>query len=222
MRVERVRGSAVDFHQRPLPADGDVHLWHLEVDRPAIALGSRQDAGLLDASAIAAGGFEVVRRRSGGGVVLLVPGEVLWVDVIVPVALVRQGRDLRASMVWMGELWAAALHDVGTTSAPTVHRDAMACTAWSSLVCFAGVGPGELVVDGRKLLGLSQRRTRDAARFQGAIHQVVDLASIVPLLAGEVPATHLLPPVAVLGEVTSAAAAEVVAALADRLAASLG
>ena len=36
--------------------------------------------------ACAAPGVEVVRRRSGGGAVLLVPGEVVWFDVVVPVA----------------------------------------------------------------------------------------------------------------------------------------
>ena len=37
----------------------------------------------------------------------------------------------------------------------------MACTRWSSLVCFGGVGAGEVVTaDGRKVVGLAQRRNR--------------------------------------------------------------
>ena len=39
-------------------------------------------------------------------------------------------------------------------------------TAWSSMICFDGVGAGEVLVDGRKLVGISQRRMRHAARLQ--------------------------------------------------------
>ena len=47
-----------------------------------------------------------------------------------------------------------------------VHTAALVSTPWSSLVCFAGLGPGEVVLDGRKVVGLSQRRTRLGARMQ--------------------------------------------------------
>ncbi len=42
-------------------------------------------------------------------------------------------------------------------------------TRWSDLVCFAGLGRGEVTVAGRKVVGISQRRTRDGARFQCAV-----------------------------------------------------
>ena len=35
-------------------------------------------------------------------------------------------------------------------------------------MCFAGIGPGEVTVDGRKVVGLAQRRTRAGALFQCA------------------------------------------------------
>ena len=59
----------------------------------------------------------------------------------------------------------------------------MVRTEWSSLVCFAGRGPGEVFVDARKAVGISQRRTRDGARFQCAIHRRWDPATLVGLLA---------------------------------------
>ena len=43
-------------------------------------------------------------------------------------------------------------------------------TRWSSDVCFAGTGPGEVLVGDAKLVGISQRRTRRAARFQTMVH----------------------------------------------------
>ena len=94
---------------------------------------------------------------------LLVPGEVVWFDVVVPRGALHDvgvGDDVGASMVWFGE-HVAALRSASATS--TVHAGAMVCTAWSPLVCFAGIGPGEVLVDGRKLVGISQRRTRAAA-----------------------------------------------------------
>ncbi len=33
-------------------------------------------------------------------------------------------------------------------------------------MCFAGLGPGEVTVEGRKVVGLSQRRIREAVLFQ--------------------------------------------------------
>ena len=44
-------------------------------------------------------------------------------------------------------------------------------TAWSAAVCFAGVGPGEVLgAAGAKVVGISQRRTRTWARFQTMVH----------------------------------------------------
>ena len=61
-------------------------------------------------------------------------------------------------MIWLGEHVAAALADSGSPTS-TSTAAAMACSAWCPLVCFAGIGPGEVLVDGRKLVGISQRRT---------------------------------------------------------------
>jgi hypothetical protein len=40
---------------------------------------------------------------------------------------------------------------------------------WTPMVCFAGLGPGEVTVDGAKVVGISQRRTRVGALFQCAV-----------------------------------------------------
>jgi lipoate-protein ligase A len=54
---------------------------------------------------------------------------------------------------------------------------------WSPLVCFAGLGPGEVLVDGRKVVGLSQRRTRAGARFHCAALRVWDVHALLDTLA---------------------------------------
>ena len=80
----------------------------------------------------------------------------------------------------MGEAWGAALGELGVSAA--VHRGPLVRSTWSADVCFAGLGPGEVTVGGRKVVGISQRRTRAAARFQCAALGRWDPAAIVPLL----------------------------------------
>ena len=74
--------------------------------------------------------------------------------------------DVGRAFVWVGRAWAGALAAVGVVGA-TVHEGASRPpTAWSAAVCFAGLGPGEVTVDGAKVVGISQRRRRDGALFQ--------------------------------------------------------
>jgi lipoate---protein ligase len=190
-------------------------LWTFDVAAPALVLGSKQRGdGIADAAACAAAGVEIVRRRSGGGAVLLEPGAVAWFDVVVPVAQLRAagvGDDVTASMAWLGWHVATALADLYV--ATEVHRGAMACSAWCPLICFAGIGPGEVLADGAKLVGISQRRSRAGARYQCAVHTTWSPDALVALLAVDVPATEL-PPVATVP-------ADVAAALPDAVAASL-
>src|SRR5690606_25915326 len=66
----------------------------------------------------------------------------------------------------------------------TVHHGALQRRPWSDLVCFAGLGPGEVTVPGgAKVVGISQRRTRAAARFQCAALLDWDPGSLLDLLA---------------------------------------
>jgi hypothetical protein len=57
--------------------------------------------------------------------------------------------------------------------------------AWGQLVCFAGLGPGEVTagLGGAKVVGISQRRTRAGARFQCAVPLAWDPGRLAALLA---------------------------------------
>ncbi len=188
-RVEAHRGSAAEFHARDIVPPAVRSLWWLEIDRPALVLGSTQPASVVDEGASAAAGVELVRRRSGGGAVLLVPGQFLWVDVIVPAGDALWDDDVGRAAWWLGDAWAAALAACGVAGAEA-HRGGMVCTPWSRLICFAGLGPGEVHVGGRKVVGLSQRRTRGWARFQCAAYRRWDPEALVPLLADPRPAVE--------------------------------
>ncbi len=125
--------------------------------------------------------MEVVRRRSGGGAVLVGPGQVLWVDLVIAAGDPLWDRDVTRAAWWVGDAWAAALDSAGAGPAavwkvrdedqPVVHSD-----------LFAGIGPGEVLVGEQKVVGLSQRRTRHGALFQTAALLSWDPASLVGLL----------------------------------------
>jgi len=153
----------------------------LEAAAPALVLGSSQPQTDVDTDAAAAAGLEVVRRRSGGGAVLVGPGQVVWVDLLIPVGDPLWDQDVARAAWWVGEAWATALEaiDVGP---PQVWKRAMRTSRWSGRVCFGGVGPGEVLVGGRKVVGVSQRRTSEGALFQTAGLLAWDPAGIVSIL----------------------------------------
>lgn len=179
--VTSERGSASAFHARALPDPPVRSLAVLEVDAPALVLGSTQPASVVDQPALDAAGVELVRRRSGGGAVLLRPEEVVWVDVVVPSGDPLWDDDVARSFHWLGRAWCAALGDLGVVAA--VHEDRLVTTRWSPLVCFAGLGPGEVTVGGAKAVGIAQRRTRRGARFQCALLRLWDPVATTALLA---------------------------------------
>ncbi len=165
--VEHRAESAAAFHARTLDDAGRRAVWVCQPSSPALVLGSTQPDAVVDTAACAAAGVDVVRRRSGGGAVLVEPGALLWVDVIVPAGDALWDADVGRSFLWLGDVWAGALAELGI--AATVHRGALRRSRWSDLVCFAGLGPGEVTrADGAKVVGISQRRTRACARFQCA------------------------------------------------------
>jgi len=190
-QVVRSQSTASEFHGLEIPDPPAPQIWVHEIIRPALVLGSTQRHDQVDLDACEHRGFEVVRRRSGGGAVLLVPGEVVWVDLILPTGGPGWSPDVHRPMVWLGERLAAAFRAAGDSDV-AVHDAAMVTTAYSRLVCFDGTGPGELTrSDGSKLVGISQRRTRAAARLQCCWYSSYDPNVLSSLLADGPPVGDL-------------------------------
>jgi lipoate-protein ligase A len=163
--VERWREAPAAFHARRWPDPLVRTVWVCEPTGPALVLGSAQRDEVVDRAACDRAGVAVVRRRSGGGAVLVEPGRLLWLDVLVPSGDPLWDHDVGRAFLWLGEVWAGALQALGVDA--VVHRGGLERSPWSSLVCFGGLGTGEVAAPGgAKLVGISQRRTRAGARFQ--------------------------------------------------------
>jgi lipoate-protein ligase A len=117
--------------------------------------------------------------------------------------------DVGRAFHWLGDVWASALGALGVGGAQ-VHRRGLVHTALSDLVCFAGLGPGEITVDGAKVVGMAQRRTRAGALFQCAVPLVWNPDRLAGLLGLDQLA---IPVLAVAGRTP----AEVLAALVAHL-----
>ncbi|MEQ1872099.1 MAG: hypothetical protein ABL953_00100 [Ilumatobacteraceae bacterium] len=160
-------GDAGEFHSvdaQPLRSA----TFHMVATR-TLVLGSAQRNTDVDHRVATSLGTSVVRRRSGGGAVLLVPGEFVWLDLVIAANDPLWVDDVGQAMEWVGELWQRALSDV--EMATDVNRvGGGSDQQWSRQVCFAGIGRGEVVQGDRKVVGVSQRRARNAARFQSMCH----------------------------------------------------
>jgi lipoate---protein ligase len=183
--LRRLTGRAADLHAEPLPEASGRAVWVLDATAPAVVLGSTQSEELVDGEAAAAAGIDVARRRSGGGAVLVLPGEMAWVDLILPAGDPLWDDDIARAAHWLGRAWQSALAELGVGSTE-VHEGPLACGPLGRLVCFAAVGAGEVTVAGgdgpRKVVGVSQRRTRAAARFQCAAYRRWDPDPLARLL----------------------------------------
>jgi lipoate-protein ligase A len=162
-------GDAGPFHHRPDPVEVTPSIWAHRIERTALVLGSSQPDDHVDRNRAEADGVEVCRRRSGGGLVHLVPGDHHWVDLIIPRSSRLWDDDVGRAFRWVGTAWAAALSRVLPPGRRiSVHDGPLQRRSAGRRLCFAGLGPGEVTVDGFKVVGLSQRRWRTGARFQCA------------------------------------------------------
>ena len=159
-------GTASDFHSKDLPAERA--LWLCSAEKPALILGSTQDESDVRVDVAVGSGIEIVRRRSGGGAVYVAPDESVWMDITISREDPLWQDDVSASMLWLGDAFVQALQ-------PWVHAETFRGTFHigdvGRAVCFASAAPGEVFVGDNKLVGISQRRNREGARFQCVLYR---------------------------------------------------
>jgi lipoate-protein ligase A len=119
---------------------------------PAVVLGCGQRA-----LATTTASLPVEVRPSGGGAVLVGPW-MLGAGVVLPASHPLAVDGIVESFRWLGEACAGWLRDGGVAQAQA-QRGGPTVAHWA---CFAGRGPWEVMVAGRKVVGLAQARRRHA------------------------------------------------------------
>jgi len=170
--LQRRRGPAGELHDASVASmqTAGRQVTVLEASTRALVLGASQTPRDVDENAARRAGVDIAHRRSGGSAVLVGPDDVVWVDVFVPAGDVLFQPDISKAARWLGGLWARAVEASATALkvSATVWDGPMRHNPWSKVVCFAGLGPGEVTIAGRKVVGISQRRTHSGALFQSA------------------------------------------------------
>jgi lipoate-protein ligase A len=159
-------------------------------DDRVLVLGSRQGARVADLASCRRHQVAVARRRSGGGAVLVCPKDTVWLDVWIPRADPLFDDDVARAAFFVGEWWARALKEAAGVDA-AVHTGGMVGGPGCDLCCFAGLGPGEVTVAGRKVVGVAQWRSRQGALFHCAAYRQwrpAQLAALLSLPHGRRPA----------------------------------
>jgi lipoyl(octanoyl) transferase len=153
---------------------------------PWVSLGSGQQSSDLDRSRIEAKGWGVLRRTSGGTAVLH-QGQLGYALVLPTTHRLWQG-DLVESYERLAEPLRLALDRLGIESEPasaTMRAEAkMNALTLAERICFAALGPFELMVDGRKVVGNSQIRRRRASTQHGVIQLVGGQSELAEVVAG--------------------------------------
>ena len=157
-----------------VPSDAAFSVTFPRIDERVVVLGRSQRAEVR--------GLPAARRLSGGGAVLLTPGEVVWADVVLPRSDPRWDDDVGRAVWWLGDAWREVLRRLGVERTEVHRGGVVRCTPWCKDICFGGLGPGEVHVGQRKVVGIAQRRTRHGALFQCAVNLRWDPVPLVAAL----------------------------------------
>ena len=160
-------GTAAEFHESALPFERNV--WLVNVTSPTVVLGSTQRESDVDRGVVSPHDLLIAHRHSGGGAVFLHPEDSVWIDITIPRGDPLWVDDVSRSMLWLGDALVRALS--AHLPQVEVYRGEYTNTPEARAVCFAGLAPGEVVQGDRKVVGISQRRTRDGARFQCVMYR---------------------------------------------------
>lgn len=153
---------------------------------PWVSLGSGQVSRDLDRSKVEASGWQIVRRSSGGTAVLH-DGQ-LGYSLVLPANHRIWDGDLVASYERLADPLQQSLARLGakTEQATVAQRTELkaATPMLAERVCFAALGPHELVAKGRKVVGNSQIRRRFASSQHGVIQVTGGQEALSGVLAG--------------------------------------
>ena len=180
----------------------------VRTSEPTFVLGGSQPLDVLDEQRRQR--VALRRRRGGGGVVLLQPDDV-WIDWWLPADDERWSSDVHVTSNRVGEWWRQVLAArLESESEVVLHQGALEGDRAWRVACFAGRGPGEVFVDGRKAVGVTQWRVREGVFVSSVLHAhpsttLLDVLTDVPEGLASALKHHTLKTLALDGDdVTSA------------------
>jgi lipoate---protein ligase len=169
-------------------------LWWHWTDGAAIILGAGQSGVEVDVRACVATGVQIAKRNSGGTTVYADP-DLVGLDVALPPGHRLNGTDIVESYRWLGEVWVNTLRRLDVSAQLVSIEEARARARTTEtlesilrMACFGSISPYEVLVGGRKLVGLSQVRRGGRVLFQSGIYLHFDADFLTNLL--QIPNRH--------------------------------
>ena len=148
-------------------------------DPPCLSLGRAQPIDVVDEIALAAEGWDFVRRPTGGRALL--HADELTYAVIAPDRVPALAGGVLASYRELSRGLLAGLERLGLHPDPPAYA-ALSAADRSNPVCFEVPSAYEITVGGRKLMGSSQLRRRGAVLQHGSLPLEGDITRVVRAL----------------------------------------
>lgn len=176
--------ARTDLLVRSAKSDGSVVWWHSS-DKRSLVVGPSLKSRIEQSDSK----IPVFVRPSGGGAVLAGPG-LLGLDVALPAHHNFLTGDVIDDYEWFAQVWRDALCCLGIEASCLTVTQARDMSKESDpypenkLACFATVSPYEIMVEGKKVVGLSQVRRGGGVLLAAAIHinlPPAEIAQFLPL-----------------------------------------
>ncbi len=148
---------------------------------PALSLGVHQAFADVDPARLAARGWDVVRRLTGGRAILHT--DELTYAVVAPPDDPRVQGDVLAAYQRLSRALLWALRHLGVPATWETQRDAYRTQGQHHPVCFQVPAVYEITVQGRKLVGSAQARKLRGVLQHGTLPLTGDITRIVDALA---------------------------------------
>lgn len=144
-RLERVSLTTATLHEAwPRLTEGERLCRVAEPIDRALVLGSSTGEEGFDLQRVRREGITVVRRHSGGGAVLVEPGDQIWLMLYLRLDDPLVLRDLGSSFLWLGTAVQNLLEGLGVEGRVVTERQER--TELGRMICFADLGFGELTI----------------------------------------------------------------------------
>ncbi len=175
IKIEKIQGTPEILAQRVPPnAKFERTVEAVEISEPMLVLGSSGDEKNYRVDKLESefkNQIKIVKRRSGGGAVLVIPGSFIWVNILIPADDPAYELNLKKSFNYVGKQLACILNELyglapkglnahESTESFYVRSKPLQNSLEGKIWCFLDGNEGEVYFGKKKVVGISQRRNR--------------------------------------------------------------